>query len=47
MADGTVKSLLLRARDEIEMMESLLAKEKLSRLKAIVKDLRIRLTGAS
>ena len=51
MADGTVKSLLLRAkelsRDEIETMESLLAKGKLSGLKAIAKDLRIRLTGAS
>jgi len=51
MADSTVKSVLLLAkelsRDEIETMESLLAKEKLSGLKAIAKDLRIRLTGAS
>jgi len=48
---GTIKSLLLRvkelSRDEIKTMELLLAKEKLFRLRAIAKDLRIRLTGAS
>ena len=33
--------------DEIGMLESLLIKEKLSGLKIIVKDLRIRLTGAT
>ena len=43
MADDFIKSLLLQAKevlnDEIEMLESLLVKEKLSRLKIIVKDL--------
>ena len=51
MADVSIKSLLLRAKelssDEIEMLESLLVKEKLSGLKVISKDLRIHLTGAT
>ena len=51
MADSSVKSLLLRAKelsfDEIELLESLLLKEKLSGLKTVAKDLRIRLTGAT
>ena len=51
MADSSIKSLILRAKelssDEIEMLESLLFKEKLSALKTISKDLRIRLTGAT
>ena len=51
MADGSIKPLLLRAKelstDEIEMLESFLYKEKLSELKIIAKDLRIRLTGAT
>ena len=51
MADGSIKPLLLRAKElstnEIEMPESFLYKEKLSELKIIVKDLRIRLTGAT
>ena len=51
MADGSVKPLLLRGKelsiDETEMLESLLVKEKLSGLKIIAKDLRIRLTGAT
>ena len=51
MADGSVKSLLFRAKelsfDEIELLESLLLKEKLSGLKIVAKDLRIRLTGAT
>ena len=50
MADGSIKPLLLRAKElstnEIEMPESFLYKEKLSELKIIVKDLQIRLTGA-
>ena len=51
MADRSIKSLLLRAKelsfDEIELLESLLLKEKLSGLKIVAKDLRIRLTGAT
>ena len=51
MADSSIKPLLLRAKelssDEIEMLESLLVKEKLSELKIMAKDLRIRLTGAT
>ena len=51
MADSCIKSLLLQAKelssDEIEMLESLLVKEKLSGLKIIAKDLRIRLTSAT
>jgi len=50
MTDVSIKSLLLRAKelssDEIEILESLLVKEKLSGLKVISKDLQIRLTGA-
>ena len=50
MANGSVKPLILWAKelsiDEIEMLESLLVKEKLSGL-IIVKDLQIRLTGAT
>ena len=51
MADSSIESLLLRAKelssDKIEMLESLLVKEKLSALKTTLKDLRIRLTGAT
>ena len=51
MADSSIKSLLLQAKelssDEIEMLESLLVKEKLSALKTTSKDLQIRLTGAT
>ena len=48
MADDFIKSLLLQAKEvlnnEIEMLELLLVKEKLSQLKFIAKDLWIRLT---
>ena len=51
MANFFIKSLLLQAKevlsDEIEMLELLLVKEKLSGLKIIAKDLRIHLTGAT
>ena len=51
MADSSIESLLLRAKelssDEIQMLESLLVKEKLSALKTTSKDLQIRLTGAT
>ena len=50
MADSSIRSLLLRVKvlstDEIETLKSLLFKEKLSGLKLIAKDLRVRLTGA-
>ena len=51
MANSPIKLLLLQANelssDEIGMLESLLIKKKLSGLKIIAKDLRIRLTGAT
>ena len=51
MADSSIKSLLLQAKElssnEIEMLESLLVKEKLSILKTTSKHLRIRLIGAT
>ena len=51
MADVTIKSLLLRGKyiliDESEILKSLLCKEKLSGLKKIEKEFRIRLTGAT
>ena len=51
MADATIKLLLLRGKDilsdESEVLKSLLCKEKLSGLKKIAKEFRIRLTGAT
>ena len=51
MADSSIQSLLLQTKElssnEIGMLESLFIKENLSGLKIIVKDLQIRLTGAT
>ena len=51
MSGKAIKSFLLRAKDladtELKTLESSLSKEKLLTLKAIAKDLRIRLTGAT
>ena len=51
MADATIKSLLLRGKDissdESEVLKSSLCKEKLSGLKKIAKEFRIRLTAAT
>ena len=51
MADVTTKLLLLRGKDltsdEGEVLKSLLCKEKLSGLKTIAKEFKVRLTGAT